>query len=72
MVDQRPPPSDPQPEFGSTREAVRYSGLSLSTLKRRQASGVDVGLRKSGRRLLVHLQTLRAYLLSRSATSADG
>lgn len=72
MVDQHPPPSDPQPEFGSTREAVRSSGLSLSTLKRRQASGVDVGLRKSGRRLLVHLPTLRACLLAqRSSRRAD-
>ena len=63
-------PTTQEPEFGDTRQAEEFSRLSLPTLKRRQAAGADVGLRKSGRRIIFHMPTLRKYLLAQVETKA--
>jgi hypothetical protein len=49
-------------EFITAIEAEAFSTLSLKTLQRRQKEGCDTGLRKHGRRVLFHVDTLRKFL----------
>jgi hypothetical protein len=55
-------PPLPSAEFITGAEAEKYSTLSLKTLQRRQANGCDTGLRKHGRRIVFHVETLRKFL----------
>ncbi len=67
-------PATPSPvpngEFLDTREVEQFARQSYATLKRRHREGHDTGLRKRGRRVLFHVDTLRKFLSAEDARAA--
>lgn len=61
-------PHTPTTEFIDSKQVETFSTLSLKTLQRRQKEGHDTGLRKHGRRIVFHLETLRKFLNSTCVT----
>ena len=59
----------PPDEFLDTREVERFAKQSYATLKRRQREGHDTGLRKRGRRVVFHVETLRRFLTGETVKS---
>lgn len=58
-------------EFFDTRQAEDFARQSYQTLKRRHREGHDTGLRKHGRRVVFHVETLRKFLLGETGTTAN-
>ena len=52
----------PPAEFFRVPQAVQLAQQSYSTLRRRHLAGHDTGLRKHGRIVLFHVETLKRYL----------
>lgn len=63
-------PVSPPDEFLDTREVERFAKQSYATLKRRQREGHNTGLRKRGRRVLFHVETLRRFLSAENVKTA--
>lgn len=63
-------PVAPPGAFLDTREVEQFAKQSYATLKRRHKEGHDTGLRKRGRRVVFHVETLRKYLLGETGTTA--
>lgn len=66
-----PPASTPPPtaEYIDSKQVPVFSTLSLKTLQRRQKEGHDTGLRKHGRRIVFHVETLRKFLNANSTSN---
>ena len=66
-----PPPHTPPDEFVRVPEAEKIAKQSYSTLLRRARAGHDVGIRRRGRIVLVHVPTLVEFLRSQSVPTTD-
>lgn len=64
MVNTTKEPITPAAEFIDAKQVQPFSTFSLKTLQRRQKEGHDTGLRKHGRRIVFHVETLRKFLNS--------
>ena len=61
-------PVTPLPvEYLDTRQAADFARRSYATLKRLHGPDRDTGMRKHGRRVVFHLETLRKFLASEAA-----
>ena len=65
------PVNPPQVEFLDTRQVEAFARQSYATLKRRQREGHDTGLRKHGRRVVFHVDTLRRFLAGEATKATN-